>query len=318
MMYRATLVYGKTIGCTRDRTTAGEVSCILLLCLLLISGPPVAWGAESPGAVIPKEPAPVIQAVEKPTGLKSGNTVRVKNFNKIIAGVIVRVDPDRQPLTVITSNTGTQVVWLNDVERILPTGEFIKLNPPQVDATRAYPIYRFELVQGRAIEGAVTRSIAIEIETKGKTQKLSLNFLRPHQVGFIETKPAVSSPGLTIGSRVRCVNKGESIMGTIVGLNLYRPDDAILVQTNSGESVTLMLRDVQQIRAIDTDVVTQIQVPVPPMGSAAAKVRQHKVTTMSGRIVQGRIVLPPVFDINTGKTEVLKGLWAEIEVIERL
>ncbi len=296
------------------RIIRGMVMGVCLTLLLIPSSPVFAVGAGSPAGSTPTGTDSSIQAAEKPSGLKAGNTIRIRKKNMLITGVIVRVDPDRDPLTVFTSNTSKQLVYLDSVERIIPTGGTMVLGPPHLDKVRSYPVYRLELLQGTAIEGVLTRLPTFEIESSGKRQQLAMTA----QVTLVETSPVQTSPasGLIIGNKVRCVNMGDFIVGTVAGLT-SQSGEAILVKTATGESVILSLRDVKRIRAIENPLPGQNQaLPSPPV-TPGIDTRAHEVTTTSGRMVRGRIVSPPAFDIDTGKGEIKKGLWSGIEVIER-
>ncbi len=284
---------------------------LLLVLLLNMIWIPCAWDTDLKNPQAKQEE--VTSAQEMRDGLKVGNTIRVIRKNQVISGVIVKADPDREPLTIFTSNTIKKLIFLENVERILPTGDMRILTPPNVEGARSYPVYRFELSQGLVVEGAVTRVISFEIESKGKRQRI----IMAPQVTLVETKRTQSSfaSGLTVGSRVRCLNMGEFIIGTIVWLNYSQSGDAIIVQTDTGDNIPVVLSDVRRIRSIENAIPLANQATLLPK-TAIKGFRLHEVTTTSGRVVKGRILSPPVFDINTGTGEVKKGLWTGIEVIE--
>jgi hypothetical protein len=134
-------------------------------------------------------------------------------------------------------------------------------------------------------------------------------------IASIEAGQLPSAPGLTIGSRVRSSVEGESIIGTVVGLNLFRPDDSIMVLTMAGEEVVIPISDLLRIQPA---VVPPNSRPPLPVGQTGSQVdwRVYDITTASGRAVQGRILTTPVFSIDTGKG-VRKNVWNGLDVIEK-
>ncbi|GFO59674.1 hypothetical protein GMST_19990 [Geomonas silvestris] len=245
-------------------------------------------------------------------GIEIGKPVIIKKKNQRVEGTLTRIVPDTDTLTVITPKSGNRLVRLRDVRRILPTGETMLVTPAQADIPRHLTsnILRFEMLQGQSIEGVLLNGPSFEVEAGGRRQSFLLRVIASIEAGQVS-----SAPGLTIGSRVRSSVEGESIIGTVVGLNLYRPDDAIMVLTAGGEEVELPIRDLLRIQPA---VVHPGARPPLPVGQTANQSdwRLYDITTVSGRAVQGRILTAPLFSIDTGKG-IRKNLWNGLEVIEK-
>jgi hypothetical protein len=245
-------------------------------------------------------------------GLVAGAKVTVRKKNQILEGVLKQVSPDKEPLTVITENNGKVPVWLKDVQRILLTGDVIRRGPGKTRLERGYlNVYRFETVEGAVIEGGPTVVPFFQIEDETGRQMLHLR-----QISLIETGEAVSAPGLTLGSRVRCKVGEKGLFGTIVGLNFPDSDAGIVVITESGENVILPLRDLMRISLVKTDTAPLTTMARTSPGAVDKRLSIHEFTTINGRTVKGRVLVAPQFTIDTGDG-IRMNLWAEIMVIEK-
>lgn len=245
-------------------------------------------------------------------GIEVGSPIILKKKNQRFEGTLMRIIPDNEPLTIITQKSGNSLLWLKDVRRIMPTGEIMVITPSQADIPRhlSTNIMRFETLQGLSIEGGLLKWPSFEVEINGTRQIFLLR-----QLGFIETGTVQSASGLTIGSRVRSIVDGESIIGTVVGLNLFRPGDSITVVSPSGESVMILVSDLMRIQTAVTAPVPPTTLPIGKTGTVESQ-RLYNIFTVSGRKLQGRILTPPLFSIDTGKG-IRKNVWSGLEVIEK-
>jgi hypothetical protein len=243
-------------------------------------------------------------------GIEVGSPISLKKKNQRIDGMLTQIIPADEPLTIISPKSGSITVRLQDVRRIVPTGETMVITPSQADIPRhvSTNVMRFEMLQGLSIEGGLLKWPSFEVDHNGTRQIFLLR-----QLAFIESGTVQSAPGLTIGSRVRAIVDGESIIGTVVSLNLFRPEDAIWLVTPSGEKEMLPIRDLLRIQAASTSP------PTPALAGQATttgNLRRYDVFTASGRKTQGQILTPPVFSIDTGKG-IRKNIWNGLEVIEK-
>ncbi len=244
-------------------------------------------------------------------GIQIGNTVTFKQGTETFSGRLTGSTLENRDVTVITLPKGKGVkVTLPTVKRIAALGKRVKVTPAWSYTERSCDLFRFELSAGGTVEGCVDNWPVFDVDTGSGGIKKNIWL---EKLAFIEVGGTVATGnGLSIGSRVHYVKKGERFSGSLIGLNLNKGNDPVTIVTTGGNSLKLLLRDLRKIRATgEKKTIT------PPWSYTASSMPLFEFSNTDGKTIIGAVYQWPIFDVDTGTTGIQKNVWLEhLEYIE--
>jgi hypothetical protein len=97
--------------------------------------------------------------------LKTGAKVEYSRDKKIVQGIILAINVEKEPFTIILPTGATMRVEFNNIKIIEATGEKKKITPSYSYTASTYKIYRFTFVDGKTFEGAVPKWPVFDVDT---------------------------------------------------------------------------------------------------------------------------------------------------------
>jgi hypothetical protein len=112
-----------------------------------------------------------IEAGESTTvkgSLRTGAKVEYSRDKNIFQGIIISSNVEKEPFIIIMPTGTTLRVEFRNIQKIEATGEKKKITPSYSYTASTYKIYRFTFVDGKTVDGAVSKWPIFDIDT-GKT-----------------------------------------------------------------------------------------------------------------------------------------------------
>jgi hypothetical protein len=97
--------------------------------------------------------------------LKTGAKVEYSRDKNIGQGIILAINVEKEPFTIILPTGTTMRVEFNNIQIIEATGEKKKITPSYSYTASTYKIYRFTFVDGKTVEGAVPKWPVFDVDT---------------------------------------------------------------------------------------------------------------------------------------------------------
>lgn len=235
-------------------------------------------------------------------GLQTGAAVKAMKKNELIAGQLVANTLEKEPFTIILP-TGTALkVEFKNIQKIEDTGTRKKIMPNYSSTASNYKIYRFVLVDGKIVEGAVARWPIFDIDTgiTGVQKNIWLDHL-----SFIEAGDSIAVKGTLIkGAKVEYSRDKNIFQGILLYNTIEKEPFTIILPT--GTALRVEFRNIQKIEA--TGEKKKI---TPSYSYTASTYKIYRFTFVDGKTVEGAVSKWPVFDIDTGTSGVQKNIWLE-------
>ena len=97
--------------------------------------------------------------------LKTGAKVEYSRDKNIVQGIILAINVEKDPFTIILPTGTTLKVEFKNIQKIEDTGSKKKITPSYSYTESNYKIYRFTFVDGKTVEGAVPKWPIFDIDT---------------------------------------------------------------------------------------------------------------------------------------------------------
>ena len=97
--------------------------------------------------------------------LRTGSKVEYCREKNVIQGIILSINVEKEPFTIILPTGKTLRVEFNNIQTIEATGTKKNIMPNYSSTELNYNIYRFTFVDGKTVEGAVAKWPVFDVDT---------------------------------------------------------------------------------------------------------------------------------------------------------
>ena len=97
--------------------------------------------------------------------LRTGAKVEYSRNKNIVQGILLAINVEKEPFTIILPTGSTLRVEFNNIQTIEATGTKKKITPNYSSTELNYNIYRFIFVDGKTVEGAAAKWPIFDVDT---------------------------------------------------------------------------------------------------------------------------------------------------------